>query len=94
MFNETETRKTMVSTRIPAHLKQRWQSAAALRGLTLTDFMIFAVNNATDAVFEAENNLSLSERDQRKLSEMLSRPPRPNERLHTAIREQLEQMQF
>ena len=36
--------------------------------------------------------IELSERDQVQLAEMLSRPPRVNERLHKAISEELEQM--
>ena len=83
---------TSITTRVPLHLKQRWQQAAALRGLTLTDFLIIAANNATGDVFEEEDRITLSERDSLLLAEMLARPPRLNERLHKAISEELKQM--
>jgi uncharacterized protein (DUF1778 family) len=81
-----------ITTRVPANLKQRWQQAATMRGLTLTDFMITALNTATSDVFEEENKIELSARDQMRLAEMLIRPPRINISLAAAIQEQLEQM--
>jgi uncharacterized protein (DUF1778 family) len=84
--------RTTITTRVPLHLKQRWQEAAALRGLTLTDFLITAVNDATGNVFEEEDRVQLSERDSLLLAKMLARVPRLNERLREAIHDELEQM--
>jgi uncharacterized protein (DUF1778 family) len=75
-----------VTTRIPAHLKERWQQAAAIRGVTLTDFMITAANNEADNIFEAEEKIRLSAHDQIELSKMLLRPARENEGMKTAIK--------
>jgi len=83
---------TTVTTRVPLHLKQRWQQAASLRGLTLTDFLITAANSATGDVFDEEGRIDLSERDSLLLSEMLIRPPRLNESLRKAVAEELKQM--
>ena len=80
---------TTVTTRVPLHLKRRWQQAATMRGLTLTDFLITAVNNATGDVFEEDDRIELSERDSLLLAEMLTRPPKLNERLHKAVSEEL-----
>ena len=96
-MNNVQSRKephqnTSVTTRVPLHLKQRWQQAAALRGITLTDFLITAANNATSDIFEEEDRIALSERDSLLLSEMLARPPRLNARLHKAVSEELKQM--
>ena len=89
----SETRQnTTITTRVPLHLKRRWQQAAALRGLTLTDFLITAANDATSDVFEEEDKIQLSESDALLLAEMLMRPPRLNERLRQAVREECEQM--
>jgi len=85
-------RSTTVTTRVPLHIKQRWQQAANLQGLTLTDFLITAVNSATGNVFEEEDRIELSERDSLLLAEMLVRPPRVNERLYKAVKEELVQM--
>jgi uncharacterized protein (DUF1778 family) len=90
---KTELRQcTTVTTRVPLHLKQRWQEAAALRGLTLTDFLITAANDATGSVFEEEDRIRLSERDSLLLAEMLTRPLRSNERLRKAVHDELEQI--
>ena len=82
-MNHTQARRepyqsTTVTTRVPLHLKQRWQQAATMRGLTLTDFLITAANNATGDIFEEEDRIELSERDSLLLTEMLTRPPRLN----------------
>ena len=68
-----------VHARVPDEIKQRWQNAAAMRGQTLTDFIIVAANAATDKIFEQEEKIKLSERDQLKLAEMLLNPPAINE---------------
>ena len=91
-LHEESRHSTTVTTRVPVHLKQRWLQAAALRGLTLTDFLITAANDATGNVFKEEDRIELSERDSLLLAEMLARPPKPNERLRKAISEELEQM--
>ena len=81
-----------ITARVPFHLKQRWQQAAILRGVTLTDFLIMAANDATSDVFEEEEKIQLSERDSLLLAEMLARPPKINERMIKAISEELDQM--
>ena len=78
-------KNTTVTTRIPVHLKERWQRAAAIRGVTLTDFMITAANNATIEIFTEEERIELSARDRKLLSEMLSMPPQPSEGIRAAI---------
>jgi len=70
LFNEKEPHhSTTITTRVPLHLKKKWQQAAVLRGLSLT------------------------ERDSLLLEEMLTRPPKINERLQKAISEELKQME-
>ena len=91
-LHEESRHSTTVTTRVPVHLKQRWLQAAALRGLTLTDFLITAANNATGDIFEEEDRIELSEKDSLLLSEMLTRPPKLNERLYKAVSEELKQM--
>jgi uncharacterized protein (DUF1778 family) len=68
-----------VHARVPEEIKQRWQNAAALCGQSLTDFVIVAVNNATDEIFDKEEKIKLSKRDQIKLANMLLNPPQIND---------------
>jgi uncharacterized protein (DUF1778 family) len=81
-----------VVARVPEEVKRRWQSAAAIRGQTLTDFLIVAANNATDEVFNAERRIELSERDQMVLAEMLLNPPELTEIMKSALKQQMAQM--
>jgi uncharacterized protein (DUF1778 family) len=76
---QTKPLRPNVHARVPDEIKQRWQNAAAMRGQTLTDFIIVAANAATDKIFEQEEKIKLSERDQLKLAEMLLNPPAINE---------------
>jgi uncharacterized protein (DUF1778 family) len=83
---------TTLTTRVPLHLKQRWQHAANLRGLTLTDFLITAANSATGSIMEEEDRIQLSEKDALLLIKMLAEPVKPNKRLHKAVSEELKRM--
>ena len=76
---QTKPAHPNVHARVPDEIKQRWQTAAAMRGQTLTDFLIVAANDATDKIFEQEEKIKLSKRDQIKLAEMLLNPPSINE---------------
>ena len=90
MKKRSENAKTdRVIARVPAEVKRRWQRAATLRGQTLSDFLIVAVNNATDETFDTENRIELSERDQLTLAELLLNPPELPEVLKIALREQM-----
>jgi uncharacterized protein (DUF1778 family) len=85
-----ESAKTdRVIARVPAEVKLRWQRAATLRGQTLSDFLVVAANNATDAAFETENRIELSARDQVALATLLLNPPELPEIMKTALKEQL-----
>jgi len=87
-----EPRSANIRARVPEEIKRRWQTAAGMRGQTLTDFLIVAANKETAETLLENERIELSERDQVQLAEMLSRPPRVNERLHKAISEELKQM--
>jgi uncharacterized protein (DUF1778 family) len=64
-----------VRTRVPQELKRRWQGAAALRGQTLTDFIIGAANKEAGTVFDQEERIAISMEGQKKLAKMLLNPP-------------------
>jgi uncharacterized protein (DUF1778 family) len=87
-----ESRTANIRARVPEEIKKRWQNAAAIRGLTLTDFLIVAANRETDEVFEREEKIELSARDQMALAEMILNPPELSEVFKTALKERLAQM--
>ena len=89
---QDKPRSAKVQARVPEEIKRRWQAAAGMRGQTLTDFLIVAANKETAETLLENERIELSQRDQIKLAEMLTRPPKVNERLHKAISEELKQM--
>ena len=82
-----------VRARVPEELKQRWQGAAALRGQTLTDFMISAANKEANEIFEQEERIVLSREGQMKLVEMLLNPPELPEEMKTLLKDYMGSLQ-
>lgn len=76
-----------VRTRVPEELKQRWQGAAALRGQTLTDFIIVAANKEANEIYEQEERIILSREGQIKLAEMLLNPPELPEAMKNLLKD-------
>jgi uncharacterized protein (DUF1778 family) len=77
-------KNAMVNMRVPVNLKERWQRAAAMRGVTLTEFMIMSVNGKVTETFDEEERIKLSQRDQTILAELLERPPQFNNGMRAA----------
>jgi len=82
-----------VMTRVPEELKQRWQGAAALRGQTLTDFMIVAANKEANEIIEQEERITLSRKGQIQLAEALLNPPEPTEAMRTLLKKYMASLQ-
>ena len=89
---QDELRSANVRARVPEEIKRRWQTAALMRGQTLTDFLIVAANKETAETLLENERIELSERDQVQLAEMLSRPPKVNEAMWKAMKKRLESM--
>ena len=89
---QDKLRSAKVHARVPEEIKQRWQTAAFMRGQTLTDFLIVAANKETAETLLENERIELSERDQIRLAEMLSSPPEINETLCEAMKKRLEAM--
>jgi uncharacterized protein (DUF1778 family) len=51
-----------------------------------------AANNESDSVFEREERITLSERDQIALAELILNPPNLSDVLKSALKEQIAQM--
>lgn len=78
--------------RVPEEAKRRWQSAAAMRGQTLTDFLIVAANKETTETLLEQEKIELSQRDQIKLAELLLNPPKLSKTMQNALIQQMTQM--
>jgi uncharacterized protein (DUF1778 family) len=74
-----------LEARVPGEQKLFFQRAAALRGVTLTDFMVESLQTAATRVVEEHDVLKLSLEDKRRFVDGLMNPPDPNEALKRAV---------
>lgn len=79
--NATDER---LEARISTEQKRLFKEAAALRGVTLTDFVVSSVHEAAVRTLEARHVIDLSLTDQRAFIEALTSPPAPNAALRRA----------
>jgi uncharacterized protein (DUF1778 family) len=75
-----------LETRIPARQKSVILRAAAIKGQTLTDFVLSATTQAAEKAIQEHDILALTQRDQVAFAEALLAPPVPNARLRAAAR--------
>ena len=87
---QNEPRSANIRARVPEEIKRRWQDAAFMRGQSLTDFLVVAANKEAAETFFENERIELSQRDQIRLAEMLSRPPRVNEAMWKAMQKRHE----
>lgn len=83
----TDSRRTeRLEARVPAELKDVFVRAAALRGQSLTDFIVSTVAEAARQVLRDQDILELTRRDQIAFAEALVHPPAPSAKLRSAAR--------
>ena len=75
-----------VSLRISPEDKALLVRAVALQRTTLTDFMIRHAVEAARTLIDQAEKVKLSERDSRRVLELLENPPAPNAKLLDAAR--------
>jgi uncharacterized protein (DUF1778 family) len=71
---------------IPPPEKARLLRAASLEQTTLKNFMLRNALNAADAVIARAERIALSERDTRKILDLLDKPGEPNPRLVSVLK--------
>jgi uncharacterized protein (DUF1778 family) len=77
-------RDARLEARIPRATKALCETAAAIQGRTLTDFVVNSVVEAAQRVVRASELSELTERDRIAFVEALLNPPTPNARLRKA----------
>jgi uncharacterized protein (DUF1778 family) len=75
-----------IEVRIGAKQKRLFERAAAMQGITLTDFAISSMQRAAADAVEEHTRLELSERNQRAFLEGLINAPEPNTALRAAAK--------
>ena len=79
-------RDVRLELRLSHEQKALLQRAAALQGLSLTDFLVQSAQAAAEEVIRNREIITLSTRDTAVLVEGLLNPPPPNEALRAALR--------
>jgi uncharacterized protein (DUF1778 family) len=75
-----------LEARVTAEQKALIESAAALQGRTVTDFVLTRVQEAARRAIEEHRQLELSMRDSEAFVEAMLNPKPVNDRLHDAVR--------
>jgi uncharacterized protein (DUF1778 family) len=75
-----------IEARVSLRQKRLFERAAAIEGVTLTDFAISSMQRTAANVVQEYTRIELSERSQRTFVESLMNPPEPNEALRKAAR--------
>ena len=85
--NPGAVRRTQrLEARVPAGLKEMLVRAAALRGQTLTDFVVTTVTEAAQQVVREQDILEWTRRDQIAFAKALVDAPAPSRKLRAAAR--------
>ena len=78
------TKSGRLEARVSRKLKQLFQQAADIHGITLTDFVINSAQEAATRAVQEQNMMKLSARDRAVLVNALLHPPEPSPRLRAA----------
>jgi uncharacterized protein (DUF1778 family) len=79
-------KRARIEARISPKQKRLFERAAAIEGVTLTDFAISSMQRAAISAVQGYTVIELSERNQRTFVEALRNSPEPNEALRKAAR--------
>jgi uncharacterized protein (DUF1778 family) len=83
---KTKTRSARLEARLPPHVHAMIKHAAALRGHSVTDFVLAAAQDAATRVITETEIMRLSLEDQRRFAEALLSPPKPTQALTRAVK--------
>lgn len=76
-----------LEARVDAQIKARWQQAADLQGITLTDFIITSLQESASKIIQQHQTMKLSKKDTIAFVDAVLNPPQPNENLIAAAKE-------
>lgn len=70
--------QTRIDVRLPAETEEIIERAAAIRGITVSQFVVRAAREAAEQVLNDHATWQLSRRDSRAFVKALLHPPEPN----------------
>ena len=74
-----------LEARLPTSVYALLKQAAAIKGRSITDFVVSAAHDAAQRVIEDDNLMRLSADDQARFAQALINPPEPNDALRQAM---------
>ena len=80
------TAQARIEARVSPKQKELFERAAAIEGVTLTDFAISTMQRAATTVVQEHSIMEMSIRNQQTFVEALQNPPEPNEALREAAK--------
>jgi uncharacterized protein (DUF1778 family) len=80
----SKERRERLEARVTSRQKALLKRAAAIRGRSLTDFVVSAAEEAAERVLRSEFVISLGAEDSAAFAAALLTPPRPNKALTAA----------
>ena len=81
-----------LEARVDAEIKARWQQAADLQGITLTDFIITSLQESASKIIQQHQTMKLNKKETQAFVEAILNPGEPNENLIAAVKEYKELM--
>ena len=79
-------RTERLDARVTKEEKRVVETAAHLRGISVTDLMRTAITDAANKIIRENEILTLSERERQAFVQALTKPPRPNDAAIAAVR--------
>ncbi len=76
-----------LEARVDAEIKAKWQQAADLQGITLTDFIITSLQESASKIIQQHQTMKLNKKDTAAFVDAILNPPQPNENLIAAAKE-------
>jgi uncharacterized protein (DUF1778 family) len=82
----TPKRTERLDARVTREEKRLIETAATLRGISVTDLMRTSVTDAASKIIRENEVLTLSERERQNFVQTLMNPPRPSQAAIAAVR--------
>lgn len=86
MDNVMEEARTRITARVSDNVRDTLEQAAELLGATVNQFVVQSAYMEAQRVIERESVIRLSQKDARKVLDLLDHPPKPNKRLRAAVK--------
>ena len=85
--NQRQSRRVeRIEARIPSEQRRRIERAAALKGTSISDFMVSSADETAKRTIEEHESWTLSGRDREIFVNTLLHPPTPNKAMKAAFR--------